>query len=898
MPDKTWDLAPIAERLAHYRGKVAGMREQARRRYDAGLSGVHLLAGMSAATDELLLRLWRDALEPLPESIRVLLEQQTAIVAVGGSGRSEMAPYSDVDLLFLHRPAASEAFQQCTAKFVRDCWDVGHKLGHSVRTIGDTLAMARQEPQIATALIEARRLWGDERLVATLQRGFYSKVIRGRVAKFIDTCVAARAGEFQEHGLTVQQLEPDLKRSAGGLRDLHLIRWVGFARYRTTDISMLRREGALTNEDAQAVLAAQEFLSRLRVDLHLTAGKPADVLTRDEQLRLSGQFTIEGSAGQSPVERFMQQYFRHTTALSQIARRFVARQRPRSLLSHAVRFVMTHRANEIFKVGQEEIDALPQHRAAVCGDLESLLRLYELASLYGVTPAPELLEAIKQAAPNLSAGLSAESPRLFLSIMGRGARLGEVLRSMFETGILEKVIPDFAHARCLLQFNQYHSYTVDEHSLRAVEAVAAFERDSGSLGEVYREIHHKEILHLALLLHDLGKGHVEDHSEVGRRIAECVAERLALSSHLREVLVFLVHKHLLMADLALRRNTSDPDVYVPFSREVGSPEILRMLYVMTAADITAVGPGAWTNWKAELLADLYDHAMLELSGGSNPFREAEKIRAVRQKVNDCLAASAGSPEGNLPADRVRATFDTLPRQYLVATPPEQIAAALAGILRLGPDEVLVTSEYDPNLNTIDHRIITHDHLGSGCFSKIAGVLTAKRLEILAAQINTTSEGIVLDSFRVMDSDFSGPAPPARLREIEAAIRDVLTGVRTVEQLFRTHRRFETGGNASVSDLPTRVVIDNESSDRYTILDVFAHDRTGLLYTIADTLLALNLSVCLAKIGSHLDQVVDVFYVTDGDGHKIRDGRQLEGIRNQLFQRIEEFERHGLVRILT
>jgi [protein-PII] uridylyltransferase len=339
-------------------------------------------------------------------------------------------------------------------------------------------------------------------------------------------------------------------------------------------------------------------------------------------------------------------------------------------------------------------------------------------------------------------------------------------------------------------------------------------------------------------------------------------------------------------------------VYVPFSRDVGSPEILRMLYVMTAADITAVGPGAWTNWKAELLADLYDHALVELSGGSNPFREAERIRGVRQKVEACLAASPNAAAQPLPAAWVRATFDTLPQHYLTATPPEQIAEALECIHRLGPEEVIVTSAYDPNRNTLDHRIITHDHIGSGCFSKLAGVLTAKRLEILAAQIATTSEGIVLDSFRVMDHDFSGPAPPARLREIETAIQEVLTGARTVEQLFRTHRRFETGSSEMVSDLPTRVVIDNDSSDRYTIIDVFAHDRTGLLYTIADTLLTLGLSVCLAKIGSHLDQVVDVFYVTDREGRKIHEGRRLEAIRDRLFERIEDFERHGLVSVLT
>lgn len=881
------DLARAAERIATYRARISDFREEARRRYAAGTGGISILAQLSEATDELIVQFLEDALAALPQDVRSVLEEQTAVIAIGGSGRAELAPHSDVDLLFLHSPATREPFLNAVAKVVRDCWDAGLKLGHSVRTLRDTLAMARTETQFATALVEARIVWGNAKLCSTLQQKFYARVIRPHVTSFIDECVTARKAEIREHGSAVQQLEPDVKCSPGGLRDLHLIRWVGYARYNTTDFDLLRMQGALTREDAQTLLAAREFLSRIRVDLHFAAGKPQELLTREEQLRLAEELHFEATSGQRAVERFMQQYFRHSTAVADAAQRFVALQRPRSLASGIVRYIMTHRANGIYRVGQDEIDTPPRHRAQACSSLESLLKLYDLASLYRVVPSPILIESIKQSVPSLQGTATPELAGVFLSILRRGNHLGTVLRSMYETGVLERIVPEFAHARCLLQFNQYHSYTVDEHSLQAVEAVTRFEHDSGSLGTAYRAIHHKEILHLALLLHDAGKGYTEDHSEVGRRIVEAIAERWELSWHYREVLSFLVHKHLMMGHLAFRRDISDPEVLLRFSRDVGSPEILRMLYVLTAADVTAVGPGAWTNWKAELLAELYDRAMLVLSGEPSQFHEMERIRRIRLQVHERLSAP-GAP-APLPVDWVDSVLDTLPHPYLTTTPAERIAADLQCIRRLGPDEVLTQSTYNPNMNTVEHRIITRDHIGSGCFSKITGVLTAKRLAILSAQINTSSDGIIIDSFQVTDSDFVGPPPDSRLHEIEKHIQDVLLGRSTVESLIKTHRKYDSGATSAVSNLPTRVVIDNDSSDRFTIIDVFAHDCRGLLYTIAAVILGQNLSIALAKISTHLDQVVDVFYVTDIAGNKLRNSQSLDGIKAALVQKIEELQ---------
>jgi [protein-PII] uridylyltransferase len=881
------ETLPIAlrERLLRQKARLQELRDQARERYAGGAPGLQVAALICEMTDGLIRQLLEDVLTALPAAIRELIPHQTAIVAIGGTGRGELAPYSDVDLLFLHVPRCAAELPACFAQAVRDCWDAGLKLGHSVRTPADALATSRQDPQFATALVEARLLWGDERLFSTFQSRFHRQIARNRYSAFYNDIVAARQAERAQFGETERQLEPDVKRSPGGLRDVHLIRWIGFARYGTTDIDLLRLEGALTREDAQAVVAAQEFITRIRVDLHFAAGKAQEVLTRDEQLRLADLHRIPPIPGQRPVERFMQMYFRHSTKLADIATRFAVRHRPNAFMSRAAKFLFSHRSNHIYRVGSGEIDVVPRYRDRVCATLESLLNLYELAGLYSVRPSPELVETIRLAVPKLPRTVSPEASRLFLSILRTGDQVGRLLRDMYTVGLLELVVPETSHARCLLQFNQYHSYTVDEHCLRAVEAAARFEDDAGPIGVAYGQVRHKDILHLALLLHDMGKGYEQDHSDVGLEIARAVSARLGLSSHLREILEFLVHKHLLMAHLAFRRDLSDVEMLMRFSREVGSPELLRMLFILTACDMTAVGPGTWTNWKAELATELFEGALHILSGAPPKFREAERVREVAERVFALLDGTAPRRDND---------FDALPLHYLTATPPEQIARDLVAIRNLRDDEPIVRGNYDPATNTVEYRIITRDEVGSGLFSRITGALTARGLAILSASISTTTEGIVIDSFRVHDGDHFGAVPEFRLRDVESSIIDVVAGRTTVEHLFQRHQRLLRSETRRLPRDPTRVVIDSDSSERFTIIDVFASDRRGLLYTIATAQLELGLSVSLAKISTHLDQVLDVFYVTDRDGGKLQDDRRLAEIQEVLVARIEDFERSGLL----
>ncbi len=422
-------------------------------------------------------------------------------------------------------------------------------------------------------------------------------------------------------------LEPNIKRSPGGLRDIQLLRWVGFARYGEAAPDGLQLMGELSKEDEIALRRALEFLLRIRNELHFHARKEHDVLDRAEQVRIAAAFGYRGSAGMLPVEEFMREYFRNTDAVQQVACRFLEGAQPWMKLGEVLSPLFSHQVEGDFRVGPTRISATRKGLVKLQGDLMQMLRLADLANLYNKRIAHSTWQAIHRAAPKMPDVITSESAERFLSVLSQPARLGELLRNLHELVVLERLIPAFAHARSLLQFNEYHKFTVDEHCLRAVEAATALQTESEPWGEVYRAIENKRTLHLALLIHDLGKGYPEDHSEVGLRIADETARRLRLPQREAEILKFLVHKHLVMSHLAFRRDTSDDQIIVRFAVEVGSPEVLRMLYVLTCADLAAVGPGVLNSWKGEVLNDLYLRTLRHLSGDS-PSLLADERRAA------------------------------------------------------------------------------------------------------------------------------------------------------------------------------------------------------------------------------------------------------------------------------
>lgn len=865
--------APVQEA----RKRLAEGFEALRRRHQAGAAGADIAAALADLRDEVLCRLFCAAAEEIAAAPGGVVSG-VALVAHGGYGRRQVAPFSDVDVMILRTGSARRVALALAERILRDGFDAGLELGHSVRTIRQAYRLAWQDPIICSSLLDSRFLIGDRLLFERFWLG-YCKGVRRRAAALAPAIERARTQERLRYGETVYLLEPNIKRSRGGLRDAHLVSWLAKIRWGASDQAGLVRLGVLGAEDAAALDHAVAFLLWLRNELHFHAGKAGDVLSRAEQLRIAQVRGDRSGDGILAVERFMRDYFRHTEHVNHIAARLAARAAPARRWKRLWAGLFGQRVPGGLLAGPSEILATRKALARFEGNLPAIMEVLELASLYDKALAPETWEAIGRYAWGLPAGLPPQACQRFLSILDRPARLGELLREMGRTGLLERFVPEFAHARGLLQFNQYHKYTVDEHCLRAVERATEFAADAGPLGRVYRAIASKRVLHLALLVHDLGKGFPEDHSERAGAIARAAAARLGLPPDEADQVEFLARRHLLMNHTALRRDTSDEQTVVRFAAEVGSPERLQMLYVMTAADLGAVGPDTWTGWKAEVLADLFHQAMQHLAGESLGTSRQEYLEGRREAVRQGLGLDVHRPA-------IARQLEALPAAYLMTTEPQQIAEDLRLLACLSPGQVHAQARYLPETQTVQFTIGTSEEVAPGIFHRLTGALSSKGLEILSAQIYTLAEGMVLDRFWVYDPDYTGPPPQERLEEVCEALRESLRP-EARPPTFRRIWAVGMSGRQALVRPESRVLVDNHTSDRYTIIDVITLDRRGLLYAITRTLFELGYSVWRAKIGTYLDQVVDVFYVTDAaSGEKVVSAERLHHTRQRLLEVIE------------
>lgn len=866
---------------------LAQEREAIHHRLLNGASGAEVIAALTELVDGLIVGRYRNALRRGSEQDVAAGFQHCCLVALGGYGRRELAPYSDIDIMFLYRPKAASTATSLSRQVLHHLWDIGFQVGHSVRTIQDCLKLATADITIRTSMMEARFLAGSPPLFQEFQRRYFRWVVTRGTDRFIGQKLVERRREYEKFGETVYLLEPNVKKSKGGLRDLHVLQWAGMAKYQAPGIQELADRGVLAREDYLALVEAREFLWRVRALLHVQAGMAQEILTFDEQVRLAEQFGFHDRPHLLAVEQFMQQYYRHTMGLHERCVRFVERCRRRPLWRRLARLLPAARVDEYFVVAGPYLEVPTELRNRVLSSPELLLRLFDVARLRQLTIDTDLLDEVHRRLDSVPDDQfrTPEVSRIFLNILAGPGSVAATLEAMHRAHLLEKLIPAFRTVRGLMQFNQYHKYTVDEHSLLAVAKAEALGQDQGFLGEVYRKIRRKEILHLAVLLHDLGKGREQDHSDVGKAIAEETAARLGFDEQETRTLVFLVHRHLLMSHTAFRRDAYDGKVLLSFARAVATPEVLRKLLVLTAADIAAVGPGMLTKWKESLLIELYWQTLAEVSGERDSTQGAERLKQLVSGVaREPVLAEAGLVE----AEWIESQLAQFPPRYLYGTAPRRIAAHLAAVRRSHPGEALAEGTFNEALGTCEYAVVTFDSLTPGIFSKIAGVMAAKGLQILDAQIITRDDGVVVDTFQVSDPDFSGPPPGERLTSVARTIVRILKGEDTVENLVARSSRLPRLRPLPSHRQPTEVQVDNETSDRFTIIDVFADDRQGLLYVITNAIFQLGLSVHAARISTRLDQVADVFYVTDRKGDKVHDPIQVENICATIRGAIDQF----------
>ena len=676
---------------------LADGREKIKAQHDSGSPGIQVSSRLTDLFDEAILIIHQSAMDDLFGKDNKEIAGQLSLVACGGFGRRDMAPYSDIDLMLLHHPSIKTQVADLAKRLVEDISDTGVQLGFSVRTPGQAVQLARQDPIIFTSLVEARMLTGSESLVERFLHRFRLQA-RRNFRQHIGKFEKARRAERQQYGQTVFLLEPNVKRSRGALRDLHLLRWVGFARYGEPSPSGLRQLGHLIAEDERLLRRALEFLLRVRNEMHFHAGRAYDVLYRSEQQRIAERLEYKGSESVLPVEQFMSDYFRHTNGVRAVESNFRTTAKTRHFWNPVISFLVTHRLERDFRVGPVHIAVTRAGRERLKGNLAEVLRLMDLANQMGKRIDHATWNAIRDDfLERDDIEVTEAAAKRFMSMLSFNARLGSLLRRLHEVGALEKLVTGMDHARSLLQFNRYHKYTVDEHCLRTVERATEFQSDDGPLGVAYRSIEDRAMLHLALLIHDLGKGLPGDHSEVGAELALITATKLRLSKRKTELLQFLVLKHLMMSHLAFRRDTSDEKILVQFATEVGSPEYMKMLFVLTAADLAAVGPDVLNPWKVDVLSEVYRRANYHLKGA------ASDSESVVLRVNDLrqhLIKSAPAQNHEWFEHHIK----QMNAAFLMENEPTQIIADLQTLHDAAPDTSVAWGRYLPDRKISEYSI--------------------------------------------------------------------------------------------------------------------------------------------------------------------------------------------------
>lgn len=861
---------------------VAG-RAEIRKSHDEGESGKQVAAALTQLVERTVLELLDAALIQASPPSDPSGNLPFALVALGGFGRGDLSPFSDLDLLILVEAGSEETHRPLIRRFTQDLYDSGLQPAVSVRDVRDACQSALRDATIFTALVEARRIAGSPALFERFQARF-RRLVQRRAHALVESALLARREERRKYGETVYLLSPNVKRSRGGLRDLQLIRWIGYARYGSVEFEQLRRLGALGEADLRTLIQAKEFLVRVRHELHFQAGKAQDQLTRDEQVRIATRFGFAGRPGVLPVESFMTDYIGWTSQVRYVTADFAETARARFGLRQIVGPVFSFNVGGDFRVGAVHVTATRQGLRKLQTDLVEVLRLMDLANVYDRRIDHATWTAVREAMSHMQTiSLTTDVAQRFLAILSETNRLGDMLRRMHELRVLEKIVPAFRRARCLLQFNEYHKYTVDEHCIRAVEAAAALGSSQGLSADVYRSLKRPQLLHLALLLHDVGKGETRDHSEVGEEIAEQTCIRLGLSAEATNQVRFLVRQHLRMANLAMYRDLNDDTVVAGFAAEVQSVETLKMLYVLSYADLSAVGPEVLNPWKLDLLTELYLRTVNQLTGRTNRDPQVNEKFRVRLAIADELSDLDEN-------DWRRRALDRIPNSFLEQLDGPALRERLEAWNQVTSESPDVRARFLEKADAIEVVVAAVDRPQSGFFHRITGALTSRRFEILTVDAVDLPDGRIANRYLTRDLEATGPPTDERLQSLCRGVIQVLVDPSEVAPAFRSFWRVQRASlDTRQHRLPTRVQIDNDTAEGVTIVDVFAHDRTGLLYAVSRKIFELGLEVRFAKIGTYLDQVVDVFYVTDHRGQKVVDPERLREIVDSLLATIEALD---------
>ena len=853
-----------------------GRAELSRRLRERPARGLEYAAAQSFMTDQLLRLTFDFVTTSLYPLANPTASERMTLIAVGGYGRGEMAPYSDIDILFLTPWKQTGWGEQVIETILHLLWDLKLKVGHSTRSLDDMIRMAKTDLTIRTALLEARYIWGDRALYDQAGVRFRKEIVAGNARAFITDKLAERDARHARMGDSRYVVEPNLKEGKGGLRDLHTLFWIGKFAYQVETVDGLVDKGLLTAPELAQFMKAQNFLWAVRCHLHDIAGRAEERLTFDVQRELSARLRYTERAGMAAVERFMRHYFLIARQVGDLTGLFLSHveetfsktswlptftRRPRKLNGFTVK------AGKIGVPGDEFFREDPVR----------LIEMFALADAQGLEIHPLAMRQAGRDAHliNEEVRRNSKANALFLDLLTSHATPERVLRWMSEAGVFGRFIPDFGRVVAQMQYDMYHHYTVDEHTIRALGLVASIEAgtmktDHELSSAVIQQLQSRRVLYVAVLLHDIAKGRGGDHSELGAAIADKLCPRLGLSAAETETVAWLVRFHLLMSDTAFKRDLSDFKTILDFSEIVASPERLRLLLILTVVDIRAVGPGVWNGWKGQLLRQLYDAAEEVLRLGHKQRGRSERI-AAKQAT---LAAELEWPKAEFEAYARR-----MSDSYWIAEPQEALMRNAVLVERADAEGAALSigAEVDVASGTTLVSIYAADH--PGLFYRIAGAISLGGANILDARIHTTRDGQAIDNFVIADPLGRPFAETNQLARLKRTIEDVLMGkVRLADRLAA---RPLARRRAEAFSVEPNVLFDNKASNRYTVLEVAALDRPALLYSLTNALFQARLTIHSAHIATYGERATDTFYVTDLTGEKIDNAGRLKALEKKL-----------------
>ncbi len=823
-----------------------------------------------------------------------------SVAAVGGYGRAEMAAHSDVDLLFLVEDRITPAIEEVIETTLYILWDMKLKVGHSCRNSRDCVKLGKEDFTIRTALLEHRLVFGDRNLAIELHERLWNELFKGTGAEFVEAKLAERETRNERQSGNRYVLEPNVKEGKGGLRDLQTLFWIVKYLHRVDDPAELVNLGVFSIEEYEKFLSAESFLWSVRCVLHMTAGKAQDKLHFDVQSEVASVLGYTDQPERQAVEVFMQDYFLHATVVGELTRIFLTaleaqhvKRQPRVLS-----FLRNRGLQFGTRVGPEYKQV--HSRLAIADensflkDPLNILRLFDEGLQTGLLLHPDAMRLVASNLHMIDDALrnNPEANRIFLDLLVERGNPERALRRMNELGVLGMFVPEFRRIVAMMQPGGYHHYTVDEHTIQCILTLSQIER-----GEYREELPvaskilesgvNRTVLYVALLLHDIGKGSGRDHSEAGAEIAAQLLPRLGLDEHDAETVVWLVANHLLMSDTCQKRDISDPKTVRDFALKVGNRTRLKLLTVLTVCDIRGVGPGIWTNWKAQLLRDLYRMTHQSLSEG---------LVDVGPVAAESAKAAFRTAMDQWTEQKVEAEFGRHSGTYWqgLSTDAHVVFAGLLEGIR--DDEIRKDVMLDESRDATRICFAMVDH--PGMFVRIAGTLALSSANVVEAKSFTSTDGYGTAVFWVQDQR-GRPYEKSRVRRLMANMDKAMKGeINTGKALRRRDREMHTmpGGRREQDvKVPTEITFDNEGSDIHTIIEVDTRDRPGLLHDLAYTLYRANVQIASTVIATYGVQAVDVFYVKDIAGLKLHSNSRRESLKQKLLDAIEKGSEHAMSR---